>query len=383
MPFDYYLQRGGQRLRLGYTTGTCAALATQAATHALLGGHAPTQASLMTPKGLEVAVDIADMHVAHNAVSCAVAKDAGDDSDATDGLLIYARVSKSDIPGIHIDGGKGVGRVTRPGLQLPIGQAAINNTPRAMISEQAAAIAALYGYFGGLDVLISIPRGEEVAAQTFNPNLGIEGGLSILGTSGIVEPQSVQALVDTIAAEMRMNAAEGHRQLLLTPGNYGENFIAAQFPTQVYPMIKCSNYIGDSIDLAVDCGYEILLLIGHIGKIIKLAAGIMNTHSHNADGRAEVITAHAALQGIDQGTAEALMHSVTTDAALDILDNLGLREVVCQSIIDRVQYHIARRSRKQLEIGAMIFSNQHGLLASSAEAQAILQRWQIEDHADA
>ena len=378
MAFEHYLQRGGQRLRLGYTTGTCAALATQAATYALLGNHAPTQAALVTPKGIEVEVDIVDMHCDNTAASCAVAKDAGDDTDATDGLLIYAKVSKSDTPGIHIDGGCGVGRVTRPGLQQPVGSAAINNTPRAMIAEQAKQVASVYGYTGGLDVLISIPRGEEIAALTFNPNLGIEGGLSILGTSGIVEPQSVQALVDTIAAELSMHAAEGQRKLVVTPGNYGESFIHELFSTQSYPVVKCSNYVGETIDFAIEYGYESLLLIGHIGKFIKLAAGILNTHSHNADGRAEIITAHAALHGISQDTAQSLMHSVTTDAALHILEGLGLRQAVCASIVERVQYHVGRRCRGKITVGAMIFSNEYGLLATSAEANALLEKWHSE-----
>lgn len=376
MPLQHYLHRDGEKLRFGYTTGTCAALAAQAAAIALLSGNAPRSARLITPKGLAVEVEIEDVVLRTKSARCAVRKDGGDDIDATHGLLIYAEVAFCEREGIQIDGGEGVGRVTRPGLEQPVGAAAINSVPRRMIREQIEEICQLYDYHGGLAVLISVPGGEEVAAQTFNPQLGIVGGISILGTSGIVEPRSLQALIDTIETEMKMLAAEGKKQLIVTPGNYGEDFALNLPYLQERPILKCSNFLGDTLDLALALDFEQLLLIGHIGKLVKLAGGIMNTHSRYADGRTEIFTAYAALAGADQTTAEALMNSVTSDACLDILDEKGLRETVMHGILASIQKHLDRRVKKKIAIGAVLFSNQHGLLGESSGARAIIAAWQ-------
>lgn len=370
MAFEYYINQGQKRLRCGYTTGSCAALAAKAAADMLLGGRLKRQESLVTPKGLPVTAELVDPRLEEGQASCAVAKDAGDDCDATDGMLIYAAVRKIPAPEIRIDGGEGIGRVTKPGLDQPVGSAAINSSPRRMIAEEAAAVAAKHGYRGGLEIVISAPAGREAAARTFNPQLGIEGGISILGTSGIVEPQSVQALLDSIRLEMRVIAAAGGRRLILTPGNYGEAFLRQHLPgtgeSGAWPRVKCANFIGEALDFAAELGFQELLLVGHIGKFCKLAAGIMNTHSRCADGRREVFTAQAALAGAGQATAKALMEAATADECLRILEEAGLRQAVLEAILRELLAHTRRRSG--LGVEAAIFSNQYGPLIWSPAA---------------
>lgn len=376
MAFDHYIENGAQRLRCGYTTGTCAALAAAGAASLLLSGEAPRALSLLTPKGIPVTVEPVELFWENGAAVCGVAKDGGDDADATDGLVIRARVETIEEPEIRIDGGEGVGRVTKPGLDQPPGAAAINRVPRRMIEEQARRVCDALGYAGGLSVCISVPGGEEAAKRTFNPMLGIEGGISILGTSGIVEPMSEKALVDTIAVELRQAAALGARDVILTPGNYGETFLRdhPQAARDV-PVVKCSNFIGDALDLAGNRGFSQVLLVGHAGKLVKLAAGVMNTHSRYADGRAEVFCAHAAVCGAPQSLCQSLMQAASADACLALLDDAPLREPVIDSILTAIQRHLDRRAGGRFRTGAVLFTNTFGLLGQTTTAKEIIRSW--------
>lgn len=376
MAFDHYIENGAQRLRCGYTTGTCAALAAAGAASLLLSGEAPRALSLVTPKGIPVTVEPVELFWENGAAVCGVAKDGGDDADATDGLVIRARVETIEEPEIRIDGGEGVGRVTKPGLDQPPGAAAINRVPRRMIEEQARRVCDALGYAGGLSVCISVPGGEEAAQRTFNPMLGIEGGISILGTSGIVEPMSEKALVDTIAVELRQAAALGARDVILTPGNYGETFLRdhPQAARDV-PVVKCSNFIGDALDLAGNRGFSQVLLVGHAGKLVKLAAGVMNTHSRYADGRAEVFCAHAAVCGAPQSLCQSLMQAASADACLALLDDAPLREPVIDSILTAIQRHLDRRAGGRFRTGAVLFTNTFGLLGQTTTAKEIIRSW--------
>lgn len=374
MPFEHYITQGGKRLRCGYTTGTCAALAAKAAARMLLTGVSVCAETVPTPKGLPVTADIVNISMGASAVACAVKKDGGDDVDATDGILIAAAVSKTS-GGISIDGGEGVGRVTLPGLDQPVGNAAINSTPRRMICQALLELAAQYRYDGGFSVVISVPGGMDLAKKTFNPQLGITGGISILGTSGIVEPQSLRALLDSLAVEVRVHAARGVRRLILTPGNYGEHFLQ-KFPTlAAMPQVKCANFIGDTLDLAAESGMETVLLVGHIGKMVKLAGGIMNTHSRTADCRTELFAVYAALQGAGQAEIQRLMNAATSDACIAILDELGLRRPVLDALTDAAQSHLDRRAGGAMRVGLVTFSNQYGLLTISHTAEQILKEW--------
>lgn len=376
MALNYYIRSGQKQLRCGYTTGTCAALAAAGATVRLLSGEAPDILSLMTPKGIPVEVAPAFVMIKGETAVCGVEKDGGDDADVTHGLTIEAHVKKSEGTGILIDGGEGVGRVTKPGLDQPVGAAAINRVPRRMIEEQVRQVCDRFGYDGGIEVLLCIPGGKESAQKTFNPTLGIEGGLSVLGTSGIVEPMSEQALIDTIAVELRQAAALGHKRLILTPGNYGEDFLRkSDIAGETVPVVKCSNFIGDALDIAGMYPFEEILLVGHIGKLVKLAGGVMNTHSRYADCRTELVCAHAAVCGASKEVCAALLQAATTDACLAILNGAHLQDSVLESLLQAIQRHLEHRVQGKYQIGAVLFSNQYGLLGETRTAKEMMQSW--------
>jgi cobalt-precorrin-5B (C1)-methyltransferase len=374
MPFEHYIQSGGKALRCGYATGSCATLAAKAATRMLLSGQPIETSSLITPKGIPVQVDVLNILCRDGSVSCAVRKDGGDDCDATDGALIFAEVRTCN-GGIRIDGGVGVGRVTKPGLDQPVGQAAINRVPRQMIAAEVESVCREFSYSGGLAVVISVPEGEEIAKRTFNQSLGIVGGISILGTTGIVEPQSLKALIDTIELEIKVAAAQGHRDLILTPGNYGEDFLNTMPQLHSIPGVKCSNFFGDSLDFAAAYHFSRVLVVAHMGKLVKLAGGIMNTHSRYADCRTELFAVHAALNGANQALVEELMNAATSDACLALLDREGLRAAVLASLLKKIQFHLERRAAGVYAIGAIAFSNQYGQLGITQQGQTILDDW--------
>ena len=375
MAFEHYIPSGSDWLRCGYTTGTCAALAAAGAARLLLTGKAPETVRLTTPKGWAVELPPAECLLDGEKASCAVRKDAGDDPDVTDGCLIRAEVCR--IPhGITVDGGEGIGRVTKPGLDQPVGVAAINSVPRRMIREAVEEVCTELDCGGGLSVVISVPGGGELAKKTFNPMLGIEGGISILGTSGVVEPMSEQAIVDTIEIEIRQAAETGAKNLIAVPGNYGMDFLKQQFRLpQDLPVVKCSNYLGDTIDIALTQGMKSLLIVGHIGKLVKLAGGIMNTHSRMADCRRELFCAHAALCGADSALCRALMDQPTTDGCLSLLERAGLKEAVLQSLLQAMQQHLDRRTRQAMRAGAVVFSNESGLLGMTETAKQLIEEW--------
>lgn len=379
MAFEHYIHTGGKRLRCGYTTGTCAALAAAGAAQLLLTGTAPESMKLVTPKGLTVEVPLRELGCEGAFAVAAVEKDAGDDRDVTAGLLIYARVERAQEEGIAILGGEGVGRVTKPGLDQPVGEAAINRVPRQMIRRAVSQVCEQAGYEGGLRITIFVPGGEALARKTFNPSLGIVGGLSILGTSGIVEPMSSQALLDTIALEQRQAQAQGARHLILTPGNYGVEFLRQQgWDALGVPVVKCSNFIGDALDEAAFHGFDSVLLVGHAGKLVKLAGGILNTHSRVADCRTELFCAHAALCGGSTETCRALMEAATSDACHDILMEAGLWEPVLESLLQAIDRQLKRRVAGAYQVGAVLFSNQTGLWGRTSHAEEMIQAWKRE-----
>ena len=377
---EHYITAGGKRLRCGRTTGTCAAMAAAGAVRLLLTGRAPDLISLNTPRDWMVEAPLLDCVADGETAACSVEKDGGDDVDATHGLTIRATVRRRAEGGTAILGGPGVGRVTRPGLDQPVGEAAINSVPRRMIARAAEEEAAALGYAGGLEITISVPGGEEAARRTFNPQLGVEGGISILGTSGIVEPMSAQALVETIALELRQTAAEGTDRVVLTPGNYGADFLAESgLITSDIRIVKCSNFIGEALDRAAEAGIRQLILVGHLGKLVKVAGGVMNTHSRWADCRMEILCAHAALCGAGQETARALMGSATTDAGLDILAEAGLLDRTMDSLLSALQAHLERRAGTSCRCGGVLFTNTRGLLGMTGTAKEILNIWRAKE----
>ena len=375
--FEHYIRSGRRLLRCGYTTGTCAALGAAGAARLLLTGRAPESVGLRTPKGIVVEVAPRFCRATADGAECAIVKDGGDDADATTGLPVIAAVTLCpDAPRtVTIDGGAGVGRVTKPGLDQPVGAAAINHVPRQMITEALLREADAVGYGGGFAVVISIDGGAEAARRTFNPHIGVDGGLSVLGTSGIVEPMSQQALLDTLQLEIHQAALKSKR-LILAPGNYGLDYLASHLPElREIPIVKISNFVGEALDMAAAEQFGELLLVGHVGKLVKLAGGIMNTHSKQADCRTELFCAHAAICGADAATCRALLDAATTDACLDILAEAGLKAPVMASLLDAVQAHLDRRAAGAFEVGAVLFSNQAGPLGQTKTADALLKKW--------
>ncbi len=369
---EHYIQVGGQRLRCGYTTGTCAAAAARGAAELLLTGVAPDLLRVETPSGLTVEVEVEEARLLEGCARCAVRKDAGDDPDITNGVLVWATVERTEVPGVTIDGGEGVGRVTRPGLDQPPGAAAINSVPRRMITEQLESALQAVGASCGLRAVISIPQGRALAKKTFNPRLGIEGGLSVLGTSGIVRPMSEAALVASIHAELDVRRAEGTLDLLVSPGNYGADFARDVLGLDLSQSVQCSNYIGDTLDYAAAKGFRSLLLVGHLGKLVKCAAGVMNTHSRVADCRMETLAAHAALCGAGQETVRAILQAVTTEAAISVLRDASLLTETMDSVMDALSRQLRRRAGETLRVEAVLFTNQHGVLGETEGAAELL-----------
>jgi cobalt-precorrin-5B (C1)-methyltransferase len=374
---ERFNQRSSKRLRSGYTTGSCAAGAAKAAVKLLLTGIAPDFVTLMTPGGVPLTLAVADSYMDGGSAVCAIRKDSGDDPDITNGVLVYARVTK-DHSDITIDGGEGIGIVTKPGLNQPVGQAAINSVPRQMIRDACRDMAEKYRYQGGFRVIISIPGGKALAQKTFNPRLGIEGGLSIIGTTGIVEPMSNTALVDTIRLELNVLKAAGESAVLLSPGNYGETFSRDVLGLDVQNLVLCSNFIGLAVEAAVEIGFKQILLVGHIGKLVKLGIGMLNTHSSLGDGRMETLAACAIEAGAKLASLQALLQSATTDAALQVLHEAKRLDETMNALKYRIQSTLKRIVPGDVEVGFICFAsdlNHKGTLLESDNARHIMTYW--------
>lgn len=371
---DAYIMRGSKKLRMGYTTGSCAAAAARGAAFMLLSGKEIQEVKIHTPKGIVLNLELLDIRRSAEKVSCAVRKDGGDDPDVTDKALIYAEVTFGTEEGIVIDGGFGVGRVTKPGLDQPVGNAAINHVPRQMIRENVEEIQKKLDDFRALQVIISVPEGEELAKHTFNPRLGITGGISILGTSGIVVPMSEEALISTIRVEMEMRKAQGDRVLLVTPGNYGQDFLKTYPWVRADHSVKCSNYVGKTLEFAAELGFDAILFVAHLGKFVKVSGGIMNTHSHEADCRAELLTAQAVRAGADLALAKKLLETGTTEEAVQILKEAGCLKETMEKVTEKIAFYMNYHIEGRVQTEAIVFSSNEGLLGETPGAGELLER---------
>ena len=371
-------------MRYGFTTGSCAAAAAAAACYMLLTGRKKEEMTILTPKGISYTAKLVDISINESSAACAIVKDGGDDPDITTGAHIVAEAAflqkeslqkdKTDaVQQIIIRGGKGVGRVTKPGLDQPVGEAAINHVPREMIEKEVRRICALCDYNGKLQVTISVPEGEEIAQKTFNPRLGITGGISILGTSGIVEPMSSQALLDTIQVELRQQKAMGQQMIAVTPGNYGLDFMKEAFAYDLDKSVKCSNFIGNTIDMAAETGFCGMLLTGHIGKLVKVSGGIMNTHSKEGDCRMELLAAAALKSGGSKTQALEILEAVTTEEGIRLLQEGGNLQKTMQILMEKIMFYLQKRAAGRLQIECMMYANGYGLLAESSGAEAMLE----------
>ena len=371
---EEFIEKDGKKLRFGYTTGSCAAAAAKAAAWMLLTGQRKETISLITPKGVTLTLAVEDISMGPDRVACAIRKDSGDDPDVTNGTMVFAEVSAKEELGIAIDGGPGVGRVTKKGLDQPVGNAAINSVPRQMIRENLEEILTLTDQKCGLNVTISVPEGERLAKQTFNPRLGIVGGISILGTTGIVEPMSEKALVDTIRVELKQRRANGDDYVLLTPGNYGCDFIRAGLSLNAEQAVQSSNFIGQTLDICRELGFRGALLVGHIGKLVKIGGGMMNTHSKYGDCRMEILAAHAGIAGLSPEKIGELLQCVACDDALRIIMDGGCFEKTMTGLTERILFHLRHRAGEDMEVGTILFSKEYGLLAKSDNAMELIDK---------
>ena len=363
----------GKNLRCGYTTGSCATAAAKAAATMLLTGERVATVRIDTPKGVVLELEPLEVELAEQYVSCAIRKDSGDDPDDTNGVLVFAKVEKVAEPGVHIEGGVGVGRVTKPGLACAVGGPAINPTPRRMITAEVGSVMEQAGYSEGLLVTISIPEGVDIAKKTFNPRLGIIGGLSVLGTSGIVEPMSEKALIETMYVEMRAQKARGNKHLLVFFGNYGEDFTRDVMQLDLEGAVTCSNFVGELLDYAVFLGFETLLLIGHSGKLVKLAQGVMNTHSKYADCRTELFALEAMFHGASIEVGQEIYHCLTTDEVTKILKREQIFEPVMDKVTERIDFYMQHRVHGKIKTAAFMFSNVYGILGKTKAADELIQ----------
>ena len=322
MSLDLTVIKDGKSLRCGYTTGSCASAAAKAAAIMLEKKEIIKHVEIDTPSGVRLKLDVYNPFITSEYASCSITKDAGDDPDNTDGIEIYAKVSKRNDGKVIIDGGQGIGRITRKGLFGEVGQAAINPVPRKMINKELEEVTD-----SGYNVLIYAPMGEEVSKKTYNSYIGIIGGISIVGTKGIVYPMSDDALLKTIYMEIDMFQQKyGNEHIILVPGNYGQN-IAKKLGFED-PIVKVSNYIGDSLLYLYNKGFKSITLIGHIGKFSKLSIGVFNTHSRVCDGRVEAFIYYLALMGAPNYFLEKVNTTITAEEALEICIKEGYGQVV-------------------------------------------------------
>ena len=407
---DTFVYKDHKKLRCGYTTGTCAALAAQGAVRFLLTGSWKETEEIMTPKGILVAVSLEEKSSGDGWAECAVRKDAGDDYDVTNGILVYARAEK-EPPGlrledgsqqekekpdqqnaeysetlIEIDGGIGIGRVTKPGLDQPVGAAAINSVPRKMIRDAVYALLEEAGEFLPVSITISVPAGVEAAKKTFNPVLGIEGGISVLGTSGIVDPMSEEALVETIRTHLNVLRAEGRKWVIAVPGNMGAGFLKGYLTEQnktsvgsmeafMNSLVTMSNFVGRTIDITAELGFSGILIAGHMGKLVKIGNGIMNTHSREADGRMDTMLSCALSAGTeDLELLRKIQGSNTTDEVMDHLKQAGILDDTIKVFLKRAAWHLAHRSRAEVKTGMIVFGTKGEYLGETEDADMIFKK---------
>lgn len=366
-------------LRCGYTTGTCAAAASKAAVAMLFKQESMDSVAITTPNQTDLIIDVLNPQFNDNVASCSIEKDSGDDPDITNGILVSSKVTLlPDSSEIIIEGGKGVGKVTKGGLDQPVGMSAINSVPRKMIKDSLNELAMQYNYSGGFHVLISVPKGEEIAKKTFNPELGIIDGISILGTTGIVEPMSAKALADSIKVEISVIAAESNESILIFLGNFGKKFTEEDLNLSTKPGIMCSNFIDVALDSSVEFGFKNILIVGHIGKLVKLGIGMFNTHSHNGDGRIETLLSCALEAGADIEILNEIQKCVTTNAVLDILYENELLDKTMEVLNERIQHNIDRRVPDDINVGFICFANTgeySGVLFESENADDLKRLW--------
>ena len=354
---DNYIIKYGKSLRCGYTTGSCAAGAAKAAAEMLISREKLGNISIDTPAGILLTLKPLDIHIEEDHVCCCIVKDAGDDPDSTDKIEIYARVSKREDSKIVIDGGEGIGIITRSGFWGKSGTAAINPIPRKMITDELLKVSNC-----GFNVLIYAPRGKEIAKKTFNSNLGIIDGISIIGTKGIVEPMSEDALKKSVYIEIDDAYQRGIREIVLFLGNYGEK-VVEKLNLQG-AKVKISNFIGDMLLYSKSKGFDKITLVGHIGKLCKLSIGAFNTHSKICDVRIEAFVYYLALNNAPFDLINNVNECKTSEEALKLIIDSNYPVVINEMVagcVDRIKRYL-KDEDNECSIDVIIYSMDYGIL---------------------
>ena len=369
--FDAPVWHHGKALRKGYTTGSCATAAAKVAALMVMRQHLIHQVSIVTPSGVTLCLNVESPHVEGQQAVAAIRKDGGDDVDATHGMLIFARVTLNDSGEISLQGGEGIGTVTRKGIGLPTGSPAINRTPRHTIET---AVREAIGPTRGAQVEIFAPEGALRAQKTYNARLGILGGISIIGTTGIVTPMSEESWKRSLSLELEIKRAAGLERVVLVPGNHGERFVREQMGIDPQMVVTMSNFVGKTIDLAAELGFSGILIAGHMGKLVKIGNGIMNTHSREADGRMDTMLSCALSAGTeDLELLRKIQRSNTTDEAMDHLKQAGIIEDTINVFLKRADWHLTHRSRDEVRTGMIVFGTKGEYLGETEGADAILR----------
>lgn len=330
-----------------------------------LTGQCPDVIKVETPIGKTLYLDV----IPKSFGTCSVVKDAGDDPDVTNGSEIVTSVQILEEKGeITFAGGEGIGIITQEGLKLPVGEPAINPVPRQMTEK---ALREIIGERGAV-VTVSVPGGDVLARRTFNPRLGIVDGLSILGTTGIVRPMSEEAMKDSLLVELDMYTRQGHHSILFVLGTTGENALRAQYG-EFTCVLQVSNYIGFMIEEAVERGFTDILIGGFVGKLVKVASGTMNTHSHVADGRIETICTHAALHGASREVIQKIYNCLTTKAAMKVVEEENLLDI-WQDMAEKAAYYCCKTAHEMADVGMIFLDGDNEILAKSSNAKRVLEK---------
>jgi cobalt-precorrin-5B (C1)-methyltransferase len=366
-----YLQANGLVLRSGITTGTCAAAAARAAAALLFGGETRDAVEVETPSGIVLEMPLCSAEKSGGWARCAVRKTAGDDPDITDGVTVVAEALLCPVEGVFLEGGPGVGRATLPGLALLPGEAAINPVPRQQIIKSVQGVLPAGS---GVRIIISVPGGEELARRTLNPALGITGGISILGTTGIVEPMSAEAFKQSLLPQIDVAQAAGQRRLVLTPGKMGKRNAMAALPVAAEAVVVISNFVGFMLQACAARGVPEAILFGHVGKLVKVAAGITNTHSGIADARRETLVAHAALCGLPAECLQELMAHETAEESAAYLAAKGYGRVLA-AVAEEAARRAAAMAGGKVRIGCIMVNLKGEVVGSDPWAAGLLKEW--------
>lgn len=355
------IYKNGKHLRYGYTTGSCAAAAAKAATRMLETHKRCDAVKLMTPKGWELNLSVVDIEMDENFVKCAIIKDSGDDPDITNGIKIFAKVRYADET--TLVGGVGIGMVTRKGISVPVGMHAINPVPREMILTSVKEETKQH-----VHIEISAPEGVEIGKKTFNPKLGIEGGISIIGTTGIVEPMSEEAFKESLNIELKLIEDEA---MVFAPGNYGRDY-CVKHDISESKIIKTSNFVGYMFDRAVEQKKKKILFVGHIGKLIKVAGGIYHTHSRVSDARMDILVSHMVKADIELRHLKYVLDCNTTEEAVNYLVDNNLNRVF-QLIVNSIKERLEGYTYDALEVEVVMFSLDQGWLSETVGVKALME----------